>query len=90
MKALTKIVSYHDDVAIQVLNDLDDLSKNIFMRAMLKARETCGGSQCELSRRLGLELRRTQKWFAKNIMPPYETAKMLYPKLLAIIEKGQK
>ncbi len=77
------------DVPIKRLDDMDDLSKNEFMRALIMARETCDGSQSELTRRLGLELRRTQYWFANNTMPHYDTAKELYPKLLAIIEKGK-
>ncbi len=86
MKPNEKIIAYDkDDVPITCLRDPDDLSKNMFMRAMIMAREICGGSQSELTRRLGLELRRTQYWFANNTMPHYDTAKELYPKLLVII-----
>jgi len=86
MKKTAKKSSAEPEVFI-VLKDMDDLSKNIFMKALNKAKELCDGSQCELSRRLKLELRRTQYWFANNSMPHYEKAKDIYPKLLAIIEK---
>lgn len=63
--------------------DLDDLSKNMFMKALLTARERMV-SACALSMWLGLLPRRVNKWFEGNL-PSYNSMQKVYPGLLEVV-----
>ena len=63
--------------------DIDDLSKNIFMKAMNEALDTCNGNMLQLSAKLDLKSR-CDAWVKKGQMPPYKKMQEIYPKLVKI------
>jgi hypothetical protein len=66
----------------QVEFDPDDISKKMFMRELLAARDRLG-STVKVALALGMESRRCQTW-VNGVMPLYATMQEVYLKLMHI------
>ncbi len=66
----------------------DDISKRLFMDALNKALERCGGNVCDLSKHLGTLRSRPYAWLTGR-MPPYATMQKMYFKILKVCDDGK-
>ncbi len=70
-----------------MLEDIDDLNKNQFMKVLLDARDRLG-SAVKLSLAIGFEPRRLQVW-THGTMPLYSVMQDAYPKLVKVMEANE-